>query len=178
LVAGAAAGKAHRHEMLIVIGVWVAIAGAVAALAGLSGMHRVRRLRGGGVATWAVPVPEPLSGPDEPVSGPDEPVSGPEETVSRPEETVSAPGPPAGSPPRVLLQYRLTDGRVLERSARARAANKAPLRPGEPVLIWYDPADPDDILIYGRWGRAADRAFLAAGTLLVLTGVALAVAPT
>jgi Protein of unknown function (DUF3592) len=157
--------------MLIVIGVWVAIAGAVAALAGLSGMRRVRRLRGGGVATWAVPVPEPVSGPDEPVSGP-------EETVARPEETASAPRPPAGSPPRVLLQYRLTDGRVLERSARARAANKAPLRPGEPVLIWYDPADPDDILIYGRWGRAADRAFLAAGTLLVLTGVALAVAPT
>jgi hypothetical protein len=88
----------------------------------------------------------------------------------------SGPGPAAGSPPRVLLQYRLTDGRVLERSARARVANKAPLRPGEPVLIWYDPADPDDILIYGRWGRAADRAFLAAGTLLVLTGVALAVA--
>jgi Protein of unknown function (DUF3592) len=155
--------------MLIVIGVWVAIAGAVAALAGLSGMHRVRRLRGGGVATWAVPVPEPVSGPEEMVSGP-------EETVSAP-EPVSGPGPPAGSsPPRVLLQYRLTDGRVLERSARARAANKAPLRPGEPVLIWYDPTDPDDILIYGRWGRAADRAFLAAGTLLVLTGVALAVA--
>jgi hypothetical protein len=153
LVAGAAAGKAHRHEMLIVIGVWVAIAGAVAALAGLSGMHRVRRLLGGGVATWAVPVPEPVPEPEEGVSGP--------------EETV----------PRVLLQYRLTDGRVLERSARARAANKAPLRPGEPVLIWYDPTDPDDILIYGRWGRAADRAFLAAGTLLVLTGVALAVAP-
>jgi hypothetical protein len=35
------------------------------------------------------------------------------------------------------------------------------------VLIWYDPTDPDDILIYGRWGHAADRAFLAAGTLLV-----------
>jgi hypothetical protein len=142
--------------MLIVIGIWLAIAGAVAALAGLSGMHRVRRLRGGGVATWALPVPEPVSGPEEPVSGP---------------------GPPAGSPLRVLLQYRLADGRVLERSARARAAKKAPLRPGEPVLIWYDPGDPDDILIYGRWGRAADWAFLAAGTLLVLTGVALAVAP-
>jgi hypothetical protein len=102
------------------------------------------------------------------VSGPEEPVPGP--------EPAPGPEPPAGSPLRVLLQYRLADGRVLERSARARAANKAPLRPGEPVLIWYDPADPDDILIYGRWGRGADRAFLAAGTLLVLTGVALATA--
>jgi hypothetical protein len=153
--------------MLIVIGIWLAVAGGVAALAGLSGMHRVRRLRGAGVATWALPVPEPVSGPEEPVPGP-EPAPGP--------EPVSGPGPPAGSPLRVLLQYRLADGRVLERSARARAANKVPLRPGEPVLIWYDPADPDDILIYGRWGRGADRAFLAAGTLLVLTGVALAAA--
>ena len=154
-------GEAHRHEMLIVFGIWLAVAGAVAALAGLSGMHRVRRLRGAGVATWALPRPEPVSGPEEPVPGP-EPGPGPE--------------PPAGSPLRVLLQYRLADGRVLERPARARATNKAPLRPGEPVLIWYDPADPDDILIYGRWGRGADRAFLAAGTLLVLTGVALATA--
>jgi hypothetical protein len=147
--------------MLIVMGVWLAVAGAVAALAGLSGMHRVRRLRGGGVATWALPVPEPAPGPEELMPGP---------------EPVSGPGPPDGSPLRVLLQYRLADGRVLERSARARGTKKAPLRPGEPVLIWYDPTDPDDILIYGRWGRAADRAFLAAGTLLVLTGVALAVA--
>jgi Protein of unknown function (DUF3592) len=146
--------------MLIVLGVWLAIAGAVAALAGLSGMHRVRRLRGGGVATWALPVPEPESGP-EPEFRP-EPESGPE--------------PPAGSPLRVLLQYTLADGRVIERPARARAALKAPLRPGEPVLIWYDPTDPYDILIYSRWGRAADRAFLAGGTLLVLTGVAMAVA--
>jgi hypothetical protein len=146
--------------MLIVLGVWLAIAGAVAALAGLSGMHRVRRLRRGGVSTWALPVPEPVTA-DELVTGP-EPGSGRE--------------PPAGSPLRVLLQYTLADGRVIERSARARAANKAPLRPGEPVLIWYDPTDPDDILIYGRWGRAADRAFLAAGALLVLTGAAMAVA--
>jgi hypothetical protein len=36
--------------MLIVLGVWVAIAGGVAALAGLSGMRRVRRLRRDGVA--------------------------------------------------------------------------------------------------------------------------------
>jgi hypothetical protein len=154
--------------MLIVLGVWLAIAGAVAALAGLSGMHRVRRLRGGGVATWALPVPERQSGP-EPESGLEpESASGP--------EPASGLEPPAGSPLRVLLQYTLADGRVIERPARARAAKKAPLRPGEPVLIWYDPTDPDDILIYGRWGRAADRAFLAAGTLLVLTGVAMAVA--
>jgi hypothetical protein len=139
--------------MLIVLGVWLAIAGAVAALAGLSGMHRVRRLRGGGVATWALPVPEPVSGP---------------EPESRPE-------PLAGSPLRVRLQYTLADGRVIERSARARVTRSAPLRPGEPVLVWYDPTDPDDVLIYGRWGRVTDRAFVTVGTLLILIGAAMAI---
>jgi hypothetical protein len=68
----------------------------------------------------------------------------------------------------------LEDGRVIERSARARVTKSAPLRPGEPVLIWYDPRDPGDVLIYGRWGRVFDRAFLTAGTLLILLGAAMA----
>ena len=74
----------------------------------------------------------------------------------------------------MLLQYSLEDGRVLERSARARVTRSAPLRPGEPVLIWYDPRDPEDVLIYGRWGRVCDRAFVTAGTLLILVGAAIA----
>lgn len=130
--------------MLIVLGVWVAIAGGVAALAGLSGMRRLRR---DGVAVWAVPVTEPVP------------------AGQRSEDEPS---------PRMLLQYSLADGRVLERSARARVTRSAPLRPGEPVLIWYDPRDPDDVLIYGRWGRVCDRAFVTAGTLLILVGAAIA----
>jgi len=137
--------------MLIVLGVWVAIAGGVAALAGLSGMRRVRRLRRDGVAVWALPVTEPV-----------------------PADQPSEDQPPPDPPPRMLLQYSLEDGRVLERSARARATRSAPLRPGEPVLIWYDPRDPDDVLIYGRWGRVCDRAFVTAGTLLILVGAAIA----
>ena len=137
--------------MLIVLGVWVAIAGGVAALAGLSGMRRVRRLRRDGVAVWALPVTEPV-----PAGQP-------------PEDQ-----PSASLPPRMLLQYSLEDGRVLERSARARVTRSAPLRAGEPVLIWYDPRDPEDVLIYGRWGRICDRAFVTAGTLLILVGAAIA----
>jgi hypothetical protein len=38
------------------------------------------------------------------------------------------------------------------------------------VLVWYDPEDPDDVLVYGRWGRAIDRTFVAAGTVFVLIG--------
>jgi len=140
--------------MLIVLGVWVAIAGGVAALAGLSGLRRVRRLRRDGVAVWALPVTErvPADQPPE-----DQPSTDP--------------------PPRMLLQYSLEDGRVLERSARARVTRSPPLRPGEPVLIWYDPRDPDDVLIYGRWGRVCDRAFVTAGTLLILVGAAIAFGP-
>ena len=137
--------------MLIVWGVWVAIAGGVAALAGLSGMRRVRRLRRDGVAVWALPVTEPVPA-DQP-----------------PQDQ-----PPDGLPPRMLLQYSLEDGRVLERSARARVTRSPPLRPGEPVLIWYDPRDPEDVLIYGRWGRVPDRTFVTAGTLLILVGAAIA----
>jgi hypothetical protein len=133
--------------MLIVLGVWVAIAGGVAALAGLSGIRRVRRLRRDGVAAWALPVTEPV-----------------------PEDQLSS-----GPPQRMLLQYSLEDGRVIERSARARVTRSATLRPGEPVLVWYDPTDPDDVLIYGRWGRVTDRAFVTVGTLLILIGAAMAI---
>jgi hypothetical protein len=132
--------------MLIILGIWLAIAGGVAALAGLSAMRRVRRLRRDGVATWALPVTEPVP-EDQPSPGPAQ---------------------------RMLLQYSLEDGRVIERSARARVTKSAPLRPGEPVLIWHDPRDPGDVLIYGRWGRVFDRAFVTAGTLLILLGAAMA----
>ena len=143
--------------MLILLGAWVALAGGVAALAGLSGLRRVRRLRRDGVAAWALLVPAP------------------------------APARDAGDSPGLLLQYALADGRLVERPAgraldrrpggRAAAGRKpAPAEPGRTVLIWYDPADPDDVLVYGRWGRTADRAFLAIGLLFILLGTAVAVA--
>ena len=48
------------------------------------------------------------------------------------------------------------------------------MQPGQKVLVWYDPNDPDDVLVYGRWGRAADRAFVTAGMLFVLIAAAVA----
>ena len=133
--------------MLIVLGVWVAIAGGVAALAGLSGMRRVRRLRRDGVAVWALPVTEPVPA-DQPSAGPSATDAAPVQPGRRARPRAVRPGPGhAGQPP---------------------------LRPGEPVLIWYDPRDPEDVLIYGRWGRISDRAFVTAGTLLILVGAAIA----
>jgi hypothetical protein len=133
--------------MLIMIGILLAVPGGLAVLAGLSGMHRVRRLRRGGVATWAL-------------------------TVTPPE---SADPQSAGSPHQQLIQYTLADGRVLERATPAPARRSASLRPGQKVLVWYDPEDPSDVLVYGRWGRAADGAFVIAGALFVLIGAGIAV---
>lgn len=134
--------------MLILFGIWLAVAGGVAALAGLAGLHRVRRLRRDGVTAWALAMPEPMQ----------------------------AGQPPTDPDRRVRLQYRLADGRVVERIGPVPDRRSGGPRPGDKVLIWYDPADPEDVLVYGRWGRTSDRVFLAAGLLLILIGAAIAVA--
>ena len=134
--------------MLILFGIWVAVAGAVAALAGLSGLRRVRRLRRDGVTAWALAVPEP----------------------------VLAGGDPADPDRRLRLQYTLADGRVIERIGPAPRRRPGTPRPGDKVLIWYDPADPDDVLVYGHWGRTSDRVFLTIGLLLIAVGTVIAAA--
>ncbi len=71
------------------------------------------------------------------------------------------------------LQYRLPDGRTIEKLG---AGKSAALLPGERVLIWYDPADPLDILIRGREGRRSDLAFVIAGAALVAAGAVIGIA--
>jgi hypothetical protein len=129
--------------MLIVIGVWFALAGGLAALAGLTAMRRARRLRRGGCPVWAVALPRPV-GVDEEAGG---------------------------SPGGTVIQYTLADGRVVERLSPGSARKAAMLRPGQKVLVWYDPEDPEDVLVYGREGRAADLAFVVAGVLFIMLGV-------
>jgi hypothetical protein len=132
--------------MLIVIGIWFALAGGLAVLAGLTGMHRARRMRRRGSPVWAMALPRPVS-MDEGAGG------------------------PAG---RTMIQYTLADGRVAERVSPRSARKAAMLRPGEKVLIWYDPDDPQDVLVYGREGRAADLAFVIAGALFIALGAGIA----
>jgi hypothetical protein len=128
--------------MQTMIGILLAAPGALAVLAGACAMHRVRRLRRAGVTTWARTVDAPVSGDWQ----------------------------SAGTPRQLVIQYALADGRMVERLTLARAGRKASLEPGQTVLVWYDPKDPGDVLVYGRWGRGIDRAFVAAGTLFVLIG--------
>jgi len=134
--------------MLTLFGIWLAVAGGVAALAGLAGLRRVRRLRRDGVTAWALAVPQPTLASSDPAD-PDD---------------------------RLRLQFTLADGRVVERIGPAPRRRSGTPRPGDKVLIWYDPADPDDVLVYGRWGRTSDRAFLTLGLLLIAIGMAIAVA--
>jgi hypothetical protein len=82
---------------------------------------------------------------------------------------ISPPGKPSH---RLLIEYQLADGRVLELSFPAPARKAAALSPGQKVLVWYDPANPQDVLVYGCEARLADRAFVAAGTLFILGGAA------
>jgi len=126
--------------MSIVIGIWIALAGGLSVLAGLSGLRRVRRLRRNGVKTWAISVPRPL----------------------------------ADEEGRVALQYTLADGRVPEKLTPATTGKQAALSPGQSVLIWYDPADPLDILVYGRERRAPDLVFVMAGAAFMLAGTGIA----
>jgi hypothetical protein len=88
----------------------------------------------------------------------------------------AVPGPlSAGQPARrTMIQYALADGQVMERLSPQPARRAASLQPGQKILVWYDAADPDDVLVYGRDGRLADRAFVAAGMLLILAGAGIA----
>jgi hypothetical protein len=72
-----------------------------------------------------------------------------------------------------VLQYRLPDGRTFEQPG---AGKTAALLPGERVLIWYDPADPQDILVQGHDGRVSDVVFVIAGAALVAAGAVLGIA--
>jgi hypothetical protein len=124
--------------MATVLGIWIALAGVPSALAGLTGMRRVRRLRQDGVRAWATVVLHSADGERQ-----------------------------------VALRYTLPDGEVLEKPATGKA--KA-LLPGERVLIWYDQADPLDVLVHGREKKAADLVFVIAGVALVAAGVLIGIA--
>jgi hypothetical protein len=132
--------------MAILIGIWLAAGGGVAALTGLSGMRHTRRLLRYGVSTWAMVVPQPRSAEDDA-------------------------GCQSG---KTLIQYALADGQVLERYSPRPARKSAALSPGQRVLVWYDRDDPLDLLVCGRDGALADIAFLLGGIAFILLGAAVA----
>jgi hypothetical protein len=129
--------------MPIVIGALFALPGGLAALAGLCGMHRVRRLRRHGLPAWAMILPPRAI-----------------------EESLRD-----GSRAQTLMQYVLADGRVIERICPAAARAAARRGSGQQLLVRYDPSDPQDILVHAREGWYADRAFVAVGALFIVIGI-------
>jgi hypothetical protein len=109
-------------------------------------MRRARRLRRCGSPVWALAVPGPASVDQR----------------------------PGGPPGRTLLQYTLADGRVVERISPRPTRKTASLRPGQQVLVWYDPEDPQDVLVCGREGMGADLVFVTVGAILILAGAGIA----
>ena len=87
---------------------------------------------------------------------------------------ITADEPPAGRARRFLIQYSLADGRVVERAWSQPMREAAALGVGQHVLVRYDPADPEDFLVRSGEGRFSDRAFMAAGMLLILIGTGIA----
>jgi hypothetical protein len=133
--------------MLVVFGLCLALPGLLALITGVTGWRRVGRLRQHGTSAWAMVVPAADGRPDWP-------------ELDR---------------PRVMIQYTLDDGMVMERPLPL-PASETKLTPGERVLIWYDPADPGDAIMYRRAPRRGTVAFMAAGTFFLALGVAIATA--
>jgi hypothetical protein len=132
--------------MSILIGLWFAFAGGVATLAALAARSRVRRLRRSGRSVWGMVVPWP-----------------------------AAPGEAtAGTRRRSLIQYPLEDGRVIERICPRPVRRASAPVAGQRLLVWYDPADPTDVLVNGWDGRFSDLAFLAVGMFFLVFGMGLA----
>ena len=135
--------------MAVFIGVWMALAGALALLVGVSARRRVRRLKRDGIKVWAEAVRRPLPG------------------------TALPAGEQSDGEQQVTLRYTLTDGRMLERATRTGRAGL--LAPGQKVLIWYDADDPAEVVVYGRDGRASDLAFVVIGLIFLVAGAAIAI---
>jgi hypothetical protein len=129
----------------IEIGIFLALGGCVAGLAGLTSMRRARALRSSGMRAWGLVVASPAD-PEDP-----------------------------GRPARLaLVQYALPDGRVLERTCPRQSSASGWLMPGQRVLIFYDPANPGEVLVHGRDGGRMDLAFVWVGLVFIASGAALA----
>lgn len=75
---------------------------------------------------------------------------------------------------RTLIQFSLTDGQVFEQGYPGSLRKARRVKPGQQILVWYDPQDPQDVLVYGRSTRLADAAFVAAGMFFILVGLLIA----
>src|ERR1700683_472884 len=81
------------------------------------------------------------------------------------------------APRRNLIQYPLEDGRVIERLCPRPIRKGTAPSAGQRVLVWYDPADPTDVLVNGWDGRYGNLAFLAVGGFFLAFGLGIPLGP-
>lgn len=133
-----------RLALVAVVAVYGALGGAVAYLAGATGLAETRRLRRVGVPAWALVKQRP---PD--------------------------PGAGGERAPRPLLQFATRDGTVVEVFSPVCSSRSHPLPEGRRVLVRYDPADPRQVLVHGRERRGVEYAFLGLGAVVLLGALTL-----
>ncbi|MER0445013.1 DUF3592 domain-containing protein [Streptomyces sp. Edi4] len=75
---------------------------------------------------------------------------------------------------RPLLQFETVDGDVFELPSPISPSRREPLPPGACVRVSYDPENPRTIVLLGRQRTVVDRAFMAAGAVIVLLGLTVA----
>ncbi|UKY47757.1 DUF3592 domain-containing protein [Streptomyces inhibens] len=120
-----------------------AFGGLLAVLAGTYGLRQARRVRRTGVRVEALVKRPPGYTSDEPAL------------------------------PRPLLQFVADDDRVIEVVCPVAPTRRRPLNDGDRVLILYDPADPRTVVVHDLERPGPDRAFITAGTLVMLLSVTL-----
>ncbi|MEU3964095.1 DUF3592 domain-containing protein [Streptomyces buecherae] len=139
-----------------VVGLFAVVGGAVSLVAGLAGLRHVWRLRGGGVAAWALIKPA-LQTP------------GPAGARGGHAEGRRPVASHAGERPR--LQFTTEDERVIEVVSPVPPTRQQPLAIGKHVLIRYDPADPRTVVIHRRERLARDYGFAGAGLAWMFLGL-------
>ncbi|MEV5006269.1 DUF3592 domain-containing protein [Streptomyces sp. NPDC055692] len=122
---------------------FAAFDGGAMVLAGITSLRQTRRIERTGLRTWALVKRSPGWRDDDP------------------------------SPARPLLQFTTEDDRVVEIVSPVPATRRRPLHDGDTLLIIYDPANPDAILVHNRERRLLDYGFIAAGTLVALLALVL-----
>ncbi|PBC71174.1 hypothetical protein BX265_5766 [Streptomyces sp. TLI_235] len=127
------------------LAVFLGMGGLVAYLAGLAGLHEIRRLRRVGTPTLAL-VRYRAGGAGE---------------------------GPAGRRP--LLQFSTGAGQVVEVFSPVPAGRALPLADGAEVRLRYDPADPGQVLVDGGERQWLERLFVGSGVAAMLGALVLAV---
>jgi hypothetical protein len=123
-----------------VLGVVIVLGGVVSVVAGVTGRRRSRRIRGEGETAWATIVPAPRHPEYEP------------------------------SAYRPLLRFRTSDGRAVEVFSPLPPTRGRPLVEGQKVLVYFDPAEPTQVLLHAGRERA-DIVFIVLGAVAIVGAV-------